>query len=50
MKKNSFSEIALRTISLELEAVSALQQRINEDFSKACSLIQTLLRGAGAGA
>lgn len=39
MKKNSFSEIALRTISLELEAVSALQQRINEDFSKACSLI-----------
>jgi arabinose-5-phosphate isomerase len=39
MKKNSFSETALRTISLELEAVSALQRRINEDFSKACSLI-----------
>lgn len=30
---------ALRTISMEQEAISALKARINEDFSKACELL-----------
>ncbi len=52
MKKNSFSETAQRTISLELEAVAALKDRINEDFDKACSLIlactgRTIVMGIG---
>ena len=39
MSNNSFSETALRTISLELDAVAALKSRINQDFEQACSLI-----------
>lgn len=52
MKKSSFSETALRTISLELEAVAALKDRINKDFDRACSLIlacsgRTIVMGIG---
>lgn len=39
MMKNSFIETALRTISLEQDAVVALKTRIDDNFSKACSLI-----------
>ena len=39
MMKNSFIETALRTISLEQDAVVTLKTRIDDNFSKACSLI-----------
>lgn len=39
MTKNSFIETALRTISLEQDAVAALKPRIDSSFEKACSLI-----------
>lgn len=34
-----FSESALRTIDIEIEAVTALKLRINDDFNKACTLM-----------
>ena len=39
MTKNSFIETALRTISLEQDAVASLKTRIDSSFDKACSLI-----------
>jgi arabinose-5-phosphate isomerase len=39
MTKNSFKESALRTISLEQDAVAELKNRINDQFSDACSLM-----------
>jgi arabinose-5-phosphate isomerase len=52
MNNNSFSETALRTISLELDAVAALKNRINPDFERACSLVlncsgRTIVMGIG---
>ncbi|MBN4053483.1 KpsF/GutQ family sugar-phosphate isomerase [Haliea sp. AH-315-K21] len=39
MTKNSFIETALRTISLEQDAVAALKTRIDNSFNKACTLM-----------
>ncbi len=39
MTKNLFTKIALRTISLEQDAIAALNHRIDAKFNKACSLI-----------
>tara|TARA_R110000824_G_scaffold7892_3_gene35666 strand:- start:10889 stop:11860 length:972 start_codon:yes stop_codon:yes gene_type:complete len=39
MTTNSFIETALRTISLEQDAVAALKNKIDANFTKACSLI-----------
>lgn len=39
MTKASFTETALRTISLEQDAVAALKARIDESFEQACSII-----------
>ena len=39
MTKNSFIETALRTITLEQDAVAALKPRIDSSFEKACTLI-----------
>jgi arabinose-5-phosphate isomerase len=39
MTKNSFEETALRTISLELDAVAALKPRIDSNFNQACSIV-----------
>jgi arabinose-5-phosphate isomerase len=52
MTKSSFIDTALRTISLEQDAVAALKTRIDANFSKACSLIldctgRTIVMGMG---
>ncbi len=39
MTKTSFEETALRTISLELDAVAALKSRIDSNFNQACSIV-----------
>lgn len=39
MTKTSFEETALRTISLELDAVAALKPRIDSNFNQACSIV-----------
>jgi arabinose-5-phosphate isomerase len=36
---SSFTQSALRTISMEAEAVNALTERIGEDFTRACQLL-----------
>lgn len=52
MSKTSYSETALRTISMEQDAIAALKQRIDDKFNKACDLIlscrgRTIVMGMG---